>query len=407
MRRLSLLVAVCVGTTVIAASPGGLPASALPRAQAKPIAIPFELANRHIVLKVRVNGSRQLSFVLDTGADAAIVMTNVANQLKLSQTGTVNVGGAGTGTQTGALVQKATWTLDELPGFSQPVAMALPLMQLSPGMGQDIDGIIGTQFIRQFVIGVDYQARTLTIQDPKTFEYHGKGEAIPIEFYRAHPTLMASVTPIGGQPIARRFVLDLGSGMGLALHRPFVNEQNLLGAQAKTIRLIGAAGAGGSVKGQVGRVEALQIGSFRLSQVTTMFAEDEAGAFADPQLAGNIGAQIASRFKVWLDYGRNRIILEPASTFDEPFSPVMSGVAVRAEGDTYRTFKVKEVLENSPATDAGLVEGDVITAINGTSSEQLTLSRILEMFEKPVTYQLEIKRGESDLKVRLTPRKLV
>src|SRR5688572_10616683 len=235
--------------------------------QTRPVTIPFELANRHIVLKARVNASRPLSFILDTGADQALIMTTVAKELGLKLAGTVMVGGAGSGQQTGAFVQNAAWALDELKGFEQPVAMALPLMQLSTGMGQDIDGIIGTTFIRQYVLEVDYQARTITFHDRDTFTYQGKGESIPIEFHRAHPTVSATVTPIGGQPITRRFVLDLGSGMALALHSPFVREQGLLGAQAKTVRLIGAAGAGGNVKGQVGRVASLQIGSYQLSQV--------------------------------------------------------------------------------------------------------------------------------------------
>src|SRR4029453_19187703 len=238
------------------------------------------------------------------------------------------------------------------------------------------------------------------------FDYQGKGESIPIEFYRAHPTLSATVTPIGGKPLTRRFVLDLGSGGALALHSPFVKEQGLLGAQTKTVRLIGAAGAGGSIKGQVGRVESLQIGSYQLNQVITMFAEDTAGAFADANLAGNIGAQIATRFRVFLDYGRNRIILEPSAAFDDPFGVASPGMAVRTEGD-YHTFLVKEVLENSPASDAGIAQGDLITSVNGTPASQISLSRMIEMFETPLTYQLTIRRGNDEIKVRLTPRKLV
>ena len=333
-------------------------------------------------------------------------MSTVAKELGLKTAGVVNVGGAGAGSQQGAFVQDATWALDELKGFNQPVAMALPLMQLSTGMGQEIDGIVGTTFIKQFVLEVDYQTRTITFHPRETFDYKGKGESIPIEFYRAHPTLSATVKAIGGQPVTRRFVLDLGSGMALALHSPFVAEQNLLGAQTRTVKLIGAAGAGGSVKGQVGRVESLQIGSYQLSQVLTVFTEDTAGAFSDPTLAGNIGMQIATRFKVFLDYGRNRIILEPSALYRDPFGVAAPGMAVRTEGD-FHTFRVKEVLENSPASDAGIKEGDLITAINGTPAVQLTLTKMIEMFEKPLTYELVIKRGADDVTVRLTPRKIV
>lgn len=348
-----------------------------------------------------------MSFVLDTGADAAIVMSDVAGELGLTLTGSVRVGGAGDQLQTGSLVQGATWSLVGLDGFSQPVALALPLRSLSAGMGQDIDGILGGQFIRQFVVQVDYQAQAITIHDRNAFTYTGRGETVPIDFYQGHPILTASVTPIGGPPIARRFVLDIGSGMALALSSPFVAEQQLLGPQVKTVRLIGAAGAGGAVRGQVGRVESLQIGSFQLRQVMTMFSQDTGGAFADAALAGNIGGQIASRFRVFLDYGRSRLILEPSPTFADPFGIAMAGVAVRAEGADYRTFRVKEVLEDSPATEAGLVVGDIITSINGSPASALTLSRIIELFERPVTYDLAIRRGDAVRTLRLTPRKLV
>lgn len=373
---------------------------------APPVTIPFDLANRHIVLKTRVNGSRPLSFVLDTGADAAIVMTKVAEELGLKQGAPVAVGGAGANRQTGALVNGATWSIDELKGFAQPVAIALPLMQLSTGMGQDIDGIVGTQFIRQYVLEVDYQARTITVHDRNSFTYQGSGTEIPIEFYQAHPTISATVTPMGGQPITQRFVVDLGSSMALALHSPFVADQNLLGPQSKTIRLIGAAGAGGSVSGRVGRVQSLQIGPYQLSQVVTVFTEDVAGAFADRNLAGNIGMQIATRFRVFLDYSRNRIILEPSKAFRDPFGVASPGMAVRTDGD-YHTFRVKEVLENAPAAEAGIVAGDVITAIDGTPASQLTLTNLIEMFELPVAYELTLKRGNQEVTARLTPRKLV
>ncbi|HSS19763.1 MAG TPA: hypothetical protein VLL54_06790 [Pyrinomonadaceae bacterium] len=44
---------------------------------------PFELINRHIVLKVKVNDSASLSFVLDTGDRYAIINLDRAKQLGL------------------------------------------------------------------------------------------------------------------------------------------------------------------------------------------------------------------------------------------------------------------------------------------------------------------------------------
>jgi hypothetical protein len=377
----------------------------------QPIEIPFELANRHIMLKVKIDGSRPLSFVLDTGDKYAIVDLDRAKELGLKLQGQIRMGGAGSGTQTGAFVQGATFTIPDFAGFSQPVSMALPIGSMAKGLGQDFDGIIGFDFIKEFVVEIDYQKGVIRLHDKDKFSYTGQGESIPIDLNSSghatgHPILDAEVTPTGGTPIKGKYVLDIGSGLALALHSPFVNEHKLLGPERKTIKTFGA-GAGGEINARLGRVSELKIGKFKITSPVTLFSEDKDGAFATTALAGNIGAQIASKFKVFLDYGHDRIILEPNSTFAEPFERASGGLRLHAEGPTYRTFRVKNILEDSPASEAGLQQGDIISAIDGRPASELTLTRVNEMFERPVSYKLTVLRGEHVLNVSLTPRKLV
>src|ERR1051325_5762723 len=71
-----------------ATQPAAAPSSA-------PVTIPFELVTRHIVVKVRINNSRPLSFVFDTGDKVGIVDLDVANEFGLKLEGQVRVGGAG------------------------------------------------------------------------------------------------------------------------------------------------------------------------------------------------------------------------------------------------------------------------------------------------------------------------
>ena len=381
-------------------------AAAIQVTTTRPVTIPFELVNRHVIVKATVNGSRPLSFVLDTGANQAIVRSDVAKALNLKLTGSVTSRGAGPGTQSGSLVQGATWSLVGLETTVQPVALALPLTELGPALGTDLDGIIGGEFIKRFVVEIDYPARVVRLHDPASFAYEGRGETLPIEFTAGgHPVVIATVTP-ADTPIQRKFMLDIGSGLALALHSPFVKEHNLPGRQ-KTIRAIGAAGAGGRSTGRLGRGAALKIGSFTIRNPITLFSEDTAGAFADSSLAGNIGAQIAMRFRIFFDYGRRRIVLEPSPTFADPVDRAFAGIALRAEPPGYRTFRVSELLEDSPAAEAGLAVGDVITAIDGTAASDLTLTGVNDMLERPIARELSIRRAERTLKVTITPRPLI
>jgi len=373
-----------------------------------PITIPFELVTRHIVIKVRVNNSRPLSFVFDTGDKVGIVDTDVANELGLKLEGQVHIGGAGAGQLPGSMVKDANWTLDGLNEFSQPVRLALPLARLAARFGQDFDGIIGSDFIRQFVVEVDYQQRVLKLYDKDKFVYSGGGESVPVQLNsQGHPILEGVVAPIDGEPIRGKFVLDLGSGGSLSLMSPVVSEHRLLANGLKTIKAIGVGGAGGRVTGQIGRVKSLQIGKYTIAQPVTLFSEDKAGAMATSALVGNIGQLIASKFRVFLDYNRDRIILEPSSTFADPMDRAGPGFALTTEGKDHATVRITDVLENSPASEAGLQIDDIVLSVNGAAASELRVSRMVEMFDRPNSYKLMVKRGEKTFPVTLVTRKLI
>ena len=399
------LILICGLTAAPAVS---VPASVVRAADDAAIVIPFELVNRHIFLKIKVNNSDPLWFIFDTGDTFAIIDLERARSLGLKLEGEINVGGAGAGLLKGAYVKESSFTVPGLERFTQAVTMALPLDILKPNFGHDVDGIIGSDFIKQFVVEVDYPARLFRLHNKEKFSYSGSGDIVSIRLANGgHPVIQGEVMLQGRDPIKAEFVIDLGSGGSLVLHRPFVDEQHLPAPDQKTIRAIGAGGTGGEITGRVGRISGLKIGKFTIDNPVTMFSTDSKGAFASASIQGNIGEQIMSKFKVLLDYDHSRIILEPNATFKEPIERASSGLKILGEGKDYRTFRVKEVLENSPGTEAGLQKTDLIIAINERPTAELTLTQLLEHFERAVPYKLTVRRGEQTLQLTLTPRKLV
>src|SRR5258708_26176949 len=150
--------------------------------------MPFEMVNRHIVLKVEVDSSRPLSFLLDTGDQFAIINLDRARELGLKLQGEIHMGGAGSAISTGAFVRDSLFTIPGFRGFSQPLHAALPIGRMAPRFGQDLDGIIGREFIKQFGLELDYQARAIKLYDKDKFKYSGPGESIPITVNSAAPT---------------------------------------------------------------------------------------------------------------------------------------------------------------------------------------------------------------------------
>ena len=222
-----------------------------------------------------------------------------------------------------------------------------------------------------------------------------------------HPVIDAEVRPIGGAPIRGAFLLDIGAGNALVLHSPFVREHQLPGPNVRTMQGLGGGGIGGTAAGRLGRVAELKVGRFTLSNPITLFSEDRAGAYANPAIQGSIGQQAVANCRLFLDYSHGRIILEPTGGLAETFDRASSGLRIDAEGPDYKTFRVARVREKSPGSEAGLRENDVIAAIDDRAAAQLTLGDVLELFERPVTYRLTVRRGASALTTTLTPREMV
>jgi len=404
-RKLSVLLLTMVLATGALAQTQTAPA-ALPKSQ--PVEIPFELVSKHIFLKIKVGDSKPLNFIFDTGDQVAIINLPRAQELGLKLEGELKVGGAGPNTLSGSYVKETSFSIPGLDGFSQPVRIALPLGAMAPQLGQDFDGIVGAEFIRQFVVEIDYQKSVIRLHNKDTFQYSGNGDSIPVTLNRGgHPIIDGEVTPEDQPAVKGKFVLDLGSGGALSLSSPFVAEHHLPGPNTKTIPLLGGGGAGGAISGKVGRVTSLKLGKFTLNKPVALFSEDKGGALAGNELIGNIGYYIASRFKIFLDYSHQRMILEPTANFADSFDRFSAGLRIVAEGQDYKTFRVKNLLDDSPATDAGVQKEDIITAIDGVPASRLTLSKISEQFEKGGRYKLTVMRGDHPLELTLTPRKII
>jgi len=116
---------------------------------------------------------------------------------------------------------------------------------------------------------------------------------------------------------------------------------------------------------------------------------------------------ILEKFKIILDYKNNRIILESNSRFDEPTDYNRSGLILESAGENYRTFKVKAVADDSPASEARLRAGDRLIAIDGQLVSELSLSELRFKLQRAKACELLVERNGAQLKVPLNLRDLI
>ena len=391
----------------------GFPSSAAAQAQTAPTrlaSIPLEIAGENYVLiKARVNDSEPLTFLLDSGGGSGLVLYyKAAEALKLKGAGRGNGGGAGESTFETTSIKGASLRLSGITMNNQTFVV-FPPEQTGETGGRAVDGLIGYSLFSRYVVEIDYQSKVVNLYEPAVYQYTGGGESIPIEILSKVPFARVQIPLAGRKPLEGRFLVDSGAGrFVLILNTPLVAANNLLAVPEKTLTEPGARGVGGEVKLIAGRWSSLQLGHFTLTDPVIHFAQDRKGTFASPDFNGVIGGELLRRFKVIFDYAHKRMILEPNGGFADRFEYDMSGIRIRAEGADLKQLKVFRLVDNSPAAEAGLREGDLITAIDGRPSAEFSLTEINKIFKQEgKECLLDIVRGDDKKQVKLKLRRLI
>ena len=152
----------------------------------------------------------------------------------------------------------------------------------------------------------------------------------------------------------------------------------------------------------------LRIGGYVLDQPIVTMSKATKGLQATSEYDGILGAEILKHFKLYLDYGHGRVILEPNRVFQQPFEFDTSGLVVIAQGPTLRQFQVHRVIEGSPAAKAGLQVGDEIVSLDGRPAAEFTLEALRSELVAPgKSREIEVRRGEQKSRTRISLRRLV
>jgi predicted aspartyl protease len=370
-------------------------------------AIPFELYKNLIFIQVRVNGSGPYSFLLDTGANASFLNVSLVDSLGIANKHQKesNIGTGESSTHLG-FANNVTLSFSDV-AISEKSVVVVPLADLESTLGRRIDGIVGADLFKRFVVTLDYAAGNITLTDPKQYAYHGSGEVIPLRLSGDRPFLRATITPVGADPIEGSFVIDTGDDSTLGLHTPFVEKYKLRSLNQKMIPHL-SHGMSGDSRNWRGRIASFQLGKFRIDRPVAAFAEATKGSDADHSYDGAIGGEILRRFTVTFDYSRRQMILEPNAAFGEAYDFDMSGASLSAQRPDFKTIKVSRVESDSPAFEAGLREGDIIDTIDNISAADLGLQKIELMFkEDGHAYLLGVKRGDAQIRIEMKVRRLI
>jgi aspartyl protease/PDZ domain-containing protein len=369
----------------------------------KSAVVPMRYAERHVWLKVSVNGEPAQDFLLDTGASVTVLDSAYAAKLGLVTHGSLQGTGAGSSGQF-AFTSVNTIHVEGAAGSgieltSQHVVVAPLSKYLKSYFWRDTPGVLGYDFLSRFVNDIDYEKQTLTFSDPEGFQYTGKGQAIPISFSEGVPVVHAKVDGVEGD-----FRLDVGSGSSVDLHTPFVEKNGFRSKAKKTIEAPGA-GFGGTFEMDMARLSSFQVGSYVIADPIVGLTRTQTGTFSGTDFAGNVGNRILDRFHCTFDYTRKVVYLEPDGRFGKRDDFGQFGAQMMMQGDQ---IVVGYVAAGTPAATSGLEVGDVVNSINGKDSAGLSIDDIFPLLEdSPPGTEITLnvsRHGESRIiTVRMAP----
>lgn len=386
--------------------------------------LPFELTHNLIIADVVVNDV-DLKMIFDTGSERNLLFSFPENDsIAFYETEKVRIRGLGHGEYLYAYLSKKN-TLKINSIISENVAFLLVTDQeisLVNKLGVPVNGIIGADFFKDFLVEVDYQRKKIILhkdtekillKKAKRFDK----KKVEVKDNRPFITLNGEVND---RAVALKLLVDTGLGDGLWLF-----ENDSIHCNENYFVDVLGRGLGGEIKGKKSRVEALYLNDMKFEEALVSYPDSisKTNLVLTEGRNGSLGGGITKRFNWLFDYKNETFYFKKNNLFDEPFHYNMSGIEVQHKGieivkegfikqdnsrsdktilfdDTnaeyiYRytlkpSFEIYAVRENSPAYFAGLNVGDKIISINGKKAYHYTIQKITDLFQSEEGKKIEI-----------------
>jgi hypothetical protein len=235
--------------------------------------------------------------------------------------------------------------------------------------GERIDGIIGYAVLSRYIVRIDYDKVKVIFCNPGTIRYPRGG-------YLLRPQMNQLVSqPMrvrDAKTISSRFLFDIGAGLCMLFSREFIEDSNFLDKKRRLWPKEGE-GLGGKIDMELTVIKEVKIGPYKFRNVPSFIFNDEFNVTAYPQMGGILGNDIMRRFNIILNYAKGDIYITPNQHFSELFDYSYSGLELYLINGK---IIVGDVAPGSPAEIAGILEGDIVLAVNKSFNQNLNQYKI-------------------------------
>lgn len=395
--------------------------------------VSFKLINNLIIIPIEVNDVK-LNFLLDTGVDNTLLLNlTLEDSLRLKNIEEIRLRGLGEGEYINAIKSKNNaFKLGKIFNKNHMVyAIHSQDFDLSSRLGIDVNGIIGGDLFKNFIVEINYTTRNIKFNNPSKYTYKNckRCEDFELHFYQNKPYIYATIGVDKEIPV--KLLIDSGGSDALWL---FDQSSVDISIPERHFNDYLGRGLSGNVYGKRSKIKKIMLGSYILENANVAYPDFNSieNAYKHEGRNGTIGSEILKRFRIIYDYPNKRLtIKKPSKYFKDPFLYNMSGIEMAHNGNVVvgerevemakvygnqneqatvqlvynyvyalkPSYRIAEIRKNSPAHIAGLKQGDVVLKINGKPAYNYKLQDITYLFSSKngKKIKLLIERNEIEM----------
>lgn len=346
----------------------------------KPVAsIPFEQFGDHIFIKLSVNSSAGLDYIFDTGDGLTVLNINKVGELGMAS-GTDAETTSAEGTIKGKLVKHNEISIAGAPLHNVAI-YETSLNHLEMSIGRNIDGIIGYDILKNYVVNINYDDMTFNLYAPKGYNYSGGGTSFDIKLTSYIPHVKGKVKLVNGETLEGEFFVDTGAKATVDFNTPFVENNNLASKIGDSYIYLVAGLGKREYEHHRGKAASFEVGGYTFSDIPVGLSHAKSGIQNHKKISGILGNGLLDKFNITYDYHSKKMYWEKNSKYDEVFPVNASGMELQLSKDKSAVL-IHKVFKGSAAEGAGLTVQSELEQVNGKNASEIGLAELRSIFSK-------------------------